>query len=318
MKNNSTQTFQFKLSNFHYKINIDGEWVNCGMIESKGNPALALAPQITEIQKVLPGYTYTTSRDSLWYIFAPHTTDDGSGDDVEFSIELNPQDKRGQNHSCSCEQDSKVDNFSTTDPGAQVSITFKIYQGTTYYLPLNSTEWEVCQAAKGPGPIVPPPITTINGLDKNYAYYSYVSIEKAQFAFAMHLGNNNLGDGQSFSVDFFVQLEPVTVHWKITNSDIDQCPSVDNQRIGQYEIKDDSGNWRTSGCVQYGIPSGRLFNWVYPPSNDYLTTNCPVHGLSFQGDQYNVASPIFWSQSGFALTGMNEDFTVTMSKIKTK
>ncbi len=318
MKKMEKQTFQFKLSNWHYKINIDGEWVNCGMIESKGYPALALAPQIAEIQTVLPGYTYTTSRDSLWHIFAPHTTDDGSGDEVEFSMDLNSPGKRGNIDSCSCEQDSKADNLSTTDWVIQVSITFKIYQGTTYYLPFKSTEWEICQAATGPGPITPPPIKIINNLNNYYAYYSYQEGSDAQNIFAEHQGTNHLGDGESFTVYLYAELEIVTEHWKIGPSLADQCPRAEGFRIGQYYIKDDNGNWLTAGCVQHGYHSGDPFDWVNPPSDDYLTDNCPVYGLSLQGDQYNVACPIFWSQSGIALSGMNEDFSVTMTKIKTK
>jgi len=318
MKNKLTETFQIKLSNWHYKICVDNAWVNCGLIESKGNPSFALPPQISELQKILPGYTYTTSRESLWHLFAPHTTDDGAGDEEIISIDLNPPSDQGCNQDCN--QDSDPDNLESTDSETTTtSITFKIYQGTTYYsFDGSGNDWEPCQVQTGTDPIVPPPIATIQSLNKKYAYYSYQSMDAADTIFAAHQGSSGLGDGESFPIVFTVPLENVTVHWKITNSYINECPDLYGARIGRYLMKDDNGNWVDIGCVQYHIPEKRSFNWVYPPTNDQLKGNKASADLRFTPDQYNTACPIFWSHSGFTLQGDSEDFTVEMSKIKTK
>jgi len=284
------------------------------LIESKGNPSFALPPQISELQKILPGYTYTTSRESLWHLFAPHTTDDGAGDEEIISIDLNPPSDQG------CNQDSDPDNLEATDSETTTtSITFKIYQGTTYYsFDGSGNDWEPCQVQTGTDPIVPPPITTIQNLNKKYAYYSYQSMDAADKTFASHQGSKGLGDGESFPIVFTVPLETVTVHWKITASHINECPDVNDQRIGKYLVKNNTADWVTLGCVQYGIPKGRLYPWVYPPTLDQLEGNTQTANLRFTPDQYNTALPIFMSQSGSGLQGMNEDFTVSMSRIKTK
>lgn len=312
MKNKLTETFQIKLSNWHYKICVDNVWVNCGLIESKGNPSLALPPQISELQKILPGYTYTTSRESLWYLFAPHTTDDGAGDEEIFSIDLTPSSVQD------CNQDSDLDNLEATDSEITVTITFKINQGTTYYsYDGKGDDWKFCQVQSGTEPIGPPPIATIQSLNKNYAYYSYQSLYAAETIFAAHQGSG-LGDGESFPIVFTVPLETVTIHWKITASDIGECPDVNDQRIGKYLVKNNTTDWVALGCVQYGIPAGRFYPWVYPPSNEFLTEYTASVNLSFTQDQYNTALPIFMGQSGSGLQGMNEDFSVSMSRIKTK
>ncbi len=316
MKKMEKETFQFKLSNWHYKISIDGEWVNCGMIESKGYPALALAPQIAEIQKVLPGYTYTTSRDSLWKIFAFHTTDDGSGDEVEFSIELNSPGKRGGSHSCSCEQDSKVDNVGTDDPVAPIDVICKLYDGTLFCQLPYSTTW----IRTGNPSTSPPDISTMNTLLTVYVFESYLIFEDAVYQFAKHQGSDKKGDNEPFTIQFNVMAEFVTVKWAIAGTDIGYCEKPDGtgERTGQYYVWYQDVNQQTAGCVQYRIPSGRVSPWVYPPDNGYLNGNCPVHGLSFQGNQYDVASPIFWSHSGLDLKGMGLDSTFSVAMTKTK
>jgi hypothetical protein len=316
MKNKSLETFKIKLSNWHYKICIDNNWVNCGLIESKGYPSLALPPQISELQKVLPGYTYTTSRDSLWHIFAPHTTDDGAGDGLEFSIDLlAPSDQSNLESSDTLTSDQS--NLESSDTLTEV-ITFKIYGGTTYYsFDGSGNDWENCQVQTGKDPIVPPPIATIQSLNKNYAYYSYQSLSDAEKKFAAHQGSG-LGDGESFSIAFNAELETVTIHWMVTLSYPLECPDVLEQRIGRYMVKNRTNDWADAGCVQYGKPDGRLFYWVLAPTNNILSQNPVTSNLYFTDEQYSKANPIFWSQSGSSLTGMSEDFSIEMSRIRTK
>jgi hypothetical protein len=311
MKNKLTETFQIKLSNWHYKICVDNAWVNCGLIESKGNPSFALPPQISELQKILPGYTYTTSRESLWHLFAPHTTDDGAGDEEIISIDLNPPSDQG------CNQDSDPDNLEATDSETTTtSITFKIYQGTTYYS--YDGNWEPCQVQTGTDPIVPPPIATINDLNKKYAYYSYQSLSAADTSFASHQGSSGLGDGESFPIVFNVPLETITMHFMIAPDYSATCPMVGGEMVGSYSVIYSNTDWVILPCVTYGIPKGRSYPWVYPPTNDQLEGNTRTANLRFTPDQYNTALPIFMSQSGINLQGMEEDFSVQMSRIKTK